>query len=163
MYNLGQYIPGETVIHRLDPRIKIATVFTLSILIPTYDIAMMISVALRLMPLLLEELARIRAAQAARGADLTAGRIADRVKAAAALPVPLVLSAIRRADELADAMEARGYQSAPHTSLREMRITAVDAAALMSIFASTLVLTFLHPLDLSALVESTQALTRLHH
>jgi len=277
MYNLGQYIPGETVIHRLDSRIKIASVFTLSILIfranpievfaisiflllvfaiasftwaqardalrslwffiiaifllhalfpeappspaallpglslaglyrglfviwqflclvlcgavltvttspeelvggiekllrplrylriPTYDIAMMISVALRLMPLLLEELARIRAAQAARGADLTAGRIADRVKAAAALPVPLVLSAIRRADELADAMEARGYQSAPRTSLREMRITAVDVAALMSVFALTVVLTFLHPLDLSTLVASTQALARLHH
>ncbi len=277
MYNLGQYIPGETVIHRLDPRIKIASVFTLSILIfranpvevfaisiflllvlaiasfswaqagdalrslwffiiaifllhalfpeapasptallpaltlaglyrglfviwqflclvlcgavltvttspeelvggiekllgplrylriPTYDIAMMISVALRLMPLLLEELARIRAAQASRGADLTAGRIADRVKAVAALPVPLVLSAIRRADELADAMEARGYQSAPRTSLREMRITAVDAAALMSVFALTVVLTFLHPLDFSTVAASTQALARLHH
>jgi energy-coupling factor transporter transmembrane protein EcfT len=97
--------------------------------IPSQDIAVMISMALRFMPMLLEEYDRLRMAQKARGADFTTGSLVLRIRALAALTVPLLLSAFRRADELALAMEARGYRRGPRTTLRELRLSGTDFAA----------------------------------
>ena len=96
----------------------------------------MISMALRFMPMLLEEYERLRMAQMARGADFTTGSLALRIRALAALTVPLLLSAFRRADELALAMEARGYRRGPRTTLRELKLSGMDFAAfaVMAVF-----------------------------
>lgn len=104
--------------------------------IPTQDIAVMVSMAMRFVPTLLEEFDRIRMAQAARGADVKTGALTQRVKTAAAMILPLMTSALRRADELAEAMEARGYHSGPRTTLRVLRISGTDYAAMscMAIF-----------------------------
>jgi energy-coupling factor transporter transmembrane protein EcfT len=97
--------------------------------VPSQEIAMMISMALRFMPMLLEEYDRLRVAQMARGADFTVGGVAARMRALRLLALPLMLSAFRRADELATAMEARGYRRGPRTMLRELRMTKADLAA----------------------------------
>jgi len=104
--------------------------------IPSQDLAVMIAMALRFMPMLLEEYDRIRMAQMARGADFTTGSLALRTRAVAALAVPLLLSAFRRADELAVAMEARGYRRGPRTTLRELAFSGCDlsAFAVMALF-----------------------------
>jgi energy-coupling factor transport system permease protein len=85
--------------------------------------------ALRFMPMLLEEYDRLRMAQMARGADFTTGSLALRTRAVSALAVPLLLSAFRRADELAVAMEARGYRRGPRTTLRELALSGCDMGA----------------------------------
>lgn len=105
--------------------------------IPSQDIAVMISMALRFMPTFIEEYDRLRTAQMARGADFTTGSLALRIKAVASFAVPLMLSAFRRADELALAMEARGYRRGPRTTLRELRLSGTDFAAfaVMAVFA----------------------------
>jgi energy-coupling factor transporter transmembrane protein EcfT len=104
--------------------------------IPSQDLAVMIAMALRFMPMLLEEYDRIRMAQMARGADFTTGSLALRTRAVAALAVPLLLSAFRRADELSVAMEARGYRRGPRTTLRELTFSGCDlgAFAVMAVF-----------------------------
>lgn len=98
--------------------------------IPTQDIAVMVSMALRFVPTLLEEFDRIRMAQTARGADVRTGPPAQRVKTAASMTLPLMMSALRRAEDLAEAMESRGYHSGPRTTLRVLRINGQDYAAL---------------------------------
>jgi energy-coupling factor transporter transmembrane protein EcfT len=104
--------------------------------IPAQEIAVMIAMALRFMPMLLEEYDRLRMAQMARGADFSTGGVALRVRAIALLTVPLLLSALRRADELVMAMEARGYRRGPRTTLRELKLTGTDftAFAVMAVF-----------------------------
>jgi energy-coupling factor transporter transmembrane protein EcfT len=97
--------------------------------IPSQEIAVMVAMAFRFMPMLLEEYERLRMAQMARGADFATGGITDRIRAVALLAVPLMLSAFRRADELIMAMEARGYRRGPRTSLHELRMTGTDLAA----------------------------------
>jgi energy-coupling factor transporter transmembrane protein EcfT len=97
--------------------------------IPSQDLAVMIAMALRFMPMLLEEYDRLRMAQMARGADFTTGSIALRTRAVTALAVPLLLSSFRRADELAVAMEARGYRRGPRTTLRELALSRRDLGA----------------------------------
>jgi energy-coupling factor transporter transmembrane protein EcfT len=97
--------------------------------IPSQDIAVMIAMAFRFMPMLLEEYDRIRTAQMARGADFTSGNLVLRTRAVAALAVPLLSSAFRRADDLALAMEARGYRRGPRTTLNELKLTGTDFAA----------------------------------
>ena len=108
--------------------------------LPTQDIAVMVSMALRFVPTLLEEFDRIRMAQSARGADLHTGKLTQRAKTTALMAIPLMMSAFRRADELAETMEARGYHRGPRTALRELRIDGQDFAALawMLIFIALL-------------------------
>lgn len=77
--------------------------------IPTYEIALILSIAIRFIPTILEELERIILAQKARGADLHSINLKRRVQQLMPLMVPLFVSAFRRADELALAMEAKGY------------------------------------------------------
>lgn len=78
--------------------------------VPAHEIAMMMSIALRFIPILLEETDKIMKAQMARGADFETGSIMKRAKAMIPILVPLFISAFRRADELAMAMEARCYR-----------------------------------------------------
>ena len=79
---------------------------------PVHELAMMMTIALRFIPTLIEETDKIMKAQAARGADFESGNLIKRVKALVPILVPLFLSAFKRADELALAMEARGYRGA---------------------------------------------------
>ncbi|MFA5422051.1 MAG: energy-coupling factor transporter transmembrane protein EcfT [Bacilli bacterium] len=76
---------------------------------PTHEIAMTISIALRFIPTLLDETMRIMNAQASRGVDFEHGRAKEKIKAILSLIVPLFMSAFQRSEELANAMEARGY------------------------------------------------------
>lgn len=78
--------------------------------VPAHEIAMMMSISLRFIPILLEETDKIMKAQMARGADFETGNILTRAKAMIPIMVPLFISAFRRAEELAMAMEARCYR-----------------------------------------------------
>lgn len=78
--------------------------------VPVHDIAMMMSIALRFIPILLEETDKIMKAQMARGADFESGGVIQKAKNMVPLLVPLFISAFRRANDLAMAMEARGYR-----------------------------------------------------
>ena len=78
--------------------------------VPAHEIAMMMSISLRFIPILLEETDKIMKAQTARGADFESGNIINRAKALVPIMVPLFISAFRRAEELAMAMEARCYR-----------------------------------------------------
>lgn len=106
--------------------------------IPSQDLAVMVAMALRFMPMLLEEYERLRMAQMARGGDFTTGSLVLRARAVQSLAVLLMLSAFRRADELAVAMEARGYRRGPRTTMRELLFSREDLAA--SAVMGTLVL-----------------------
>ncbi len=103
--------------------------------VPSHDIALMVSVALRFVPTLLEELERMREAQEARGADFRAGGPVGRLRKTATLVIPLILCTFRRADELALAMEGRGYHRGPRTYLRELHFTRTDCATLLAVAA----------------------------
>ena len=78
--------------------------------VPVHDFAMMMSIALRFIPTLIEETDKIMSAQKARGADFTSGGIVKRIKALLPVLIPLFISAFRRAEELATAMECRCYR-----------------------------------------------------
>lgn len=78
--------------------------------LPAHEIAMMMSISLRFIPILLEETDKIMKAQTARGADFESGNLIERAKSMIPIMVPLFISAFRRADELAMAMEARCYR-----------------------------------------------------
>lgn len=80
-----------------------------AIKVPSHEIAMMISIALRFIPTLIEETQRIMKAQASRGVDMEEGKLKEKVMAILSLIVPLFVSAFQHADDLANAMEARGY------------------------------------------------------
>lgn len=82
--------------------------------VPVHEIAMMMSIALRFIPILLEETDKIMKAQIARGADFESGNILKKAKSLIPLLVPLFISAFRRANDLATAMEARCYQGGEH-------------------------------------------------
>jgi len=77
--------------------------------VPTHDIAMMIALALRFIPTLIDEAERILKAQSSRGVDFENGKLKEKITAILSLIVPMFVSCFQRADELADAMEARGY------------------------------------------------------
>ena len=86
---------------------------------PVHEIAMTISLALRFIPTLLEETDRIMKAQASRGVDFQNGKFSEKIRAIISLIVPLFISALQRSEELANAMEARGYNpSAERTKFR---------------------------------------------
>lgn len=95
--------------------------------VPTHIIAMMISIALRFIPTLIEETQRIMNAQASRGVDLQNGSFKEKVMAILSLIVPLFVSAFDRADQLANAMEARGYEpNSPRTRYRKLKMIPAD-------------------------------------
>ena len=99
---------------------------------PVHELAMMMSIALRFIPTLIEETDKIMNAQKARGAMLDSGSLSDRVKAMVPILIPLFISAFRRADELAMAMECRCYRGGEgRTRLKVLRFGALDWAALV--------------------------------
>lgn len=105
-----------------------------SIGLPAHELAMMMTIALRFIPTLLEETDKIMKAQMARGADFESGNIINRAKSLVPLLVPLFINAFRRADELATAMEARCYRGGDNrTRLNELKFKRVDIAALGAI------------------------------
>ena len=97
---------------------------------PAHEVAMMTSIALRFIPTLGEEAKRITTAQAARGADFSEGGLLKRARAMLPILVPLTVGAFRRADELAEAMESRGYKGGEgRTRFRELRFGPRDILA----------------------------------
>ena len=104
---------------------------------PVHELAMMMSIALRFIPTLIEETDKIMNAQKARGAQLDTGKMTDRVKAL--VPIPLFISAFRRADELAMAMECRCYRGGDgRTRLKVLRCEKqdyIDLAVCIACFA----------------------------
>lgn len=98
--------------------------------IPVHEISMMIGIALRFIPILVEELNKIMKAQQARGADFEQGSVFRRLKNMVPIFVPMFVSAIRRANDLASAMEARCYQGGEgRTKLHPLNYTAADGIA----------------------------------
>lgn len=98
---------------------------------PVHELAMMMSIALRFIPTLIEETDKIMSAQKARGADFETGSILKRAKALVPILVPLFISAFRRADELATAMECRLYRGdVGRTRMRQLKVTQVDYGAI---------------------------------
>ena len=99
---------------------------------PTHEIAMTISIALRFIPTLLDETMRIMNAQASRGVDFEHGKIKEKIKAILSLIVPLFMSAFQRSEELANAMEARGYNPrAKRTRYRNLHWGISDTFSLI--------------------------------
>ena len=99
--------------------------------VPVHELAMMMSIALRFIPTLIEETDKIMSAQRARGADFESGNLLQRAKALIPLLVPLFVSAFRRADELATAMECRCYHGGEgRTKLHVLRYETRDYLAL---------------------------------
>ena len=98
--------------------------------LPVHELAMMMTIAMRFIPTLIEETDKIMAAQKSRGANLDTGKLMQRIKALVPVLVPLFVSAFRRADELALAMECRCYHGGEgRTKLKQMRFTYRDAVA----------------------------------
>ena len=106
--------------------------------IPVHELSMMMSIALRFIPTLIEETDKIMSAQRARGADFDTGNLIQKAKALIPLLVPLFISAFRRADELATAMECRCYHGGEgRTRLRQLKYKAADYVALFLFLAIT--------------------------
>ncbi|SET73629.1 energy-coupling factor transport system permease protein [Oceanobacillus limi] len=94
---------------------------------PVHELALMMSISLRFIPTLMQETEKISKAQASRGVDFRTGPFKERIKAVVPLLVPLFVSAFKRAEELAMAMEARGYQGGEGRSkLRQLKIETRD-------------------------------------
>jgi energy-coupling factor transport system permease protein len=108
--------------------------------VPAHELAMMMTIALRFIPTLLEETEKIMKAQMARGAVFDRGGALRRARALVPVLVPLFVSAFRRADELALAMEARCYRGGEkRTRMKELRFAPRDAAALAVTVAASVI------------------------
>ena len=108
---------------------------------PVHELAMMMSIALRFIPTLIEETDKIMNAQKARGAQLDTGKMTDRVKALVPVLIPLFISAFRRADELAMAMECRCYHGGEgRTRLKQLKFTSEDFRCMVVIIVALVVI-----------------------
>lgn len=110
--------------------------------VPAHELAMMMTIALRFIPTLIEETDKIMKAQQSRGADFTTGSVLARLRSMVPVLVPLFLSAFRRADELAMAMEARCYRGGVgRTQMKALRTSSIDyvAGAVLAILTAALV------------------------
>ncbi len=97
---------------------------------PVHELSMMMCIAMRFIPILMEETDKIMSAQKARGADFETGSLMDRAKALIPILVPLFISAFRRAEELGTAMECRCYQGGEgRTKLKHLHFTKLDFTA----------------------------------
>ena len=103
--------------------------------VPVHEIAMMMSIALRFIPILIEETDKIMKAQMARGADFESGNLLQKAKAMVPLLVPLFVSAFRRATDLAMAMEARCYHGGEgRTRMKPLKYSGADRIAYLILF-----------------------------
>ncbi len=111
---------------------------------PVHEVAMTISIALRFIPTLLDETDRIMKAQSSRGVDFKHGKLSSRLRAIISLIIPLFVSSFQRSEELADSMEARGYDpKAKRTRYRVLRFSLVDLAGFLlvgAILSATIVI-----------------------
>ena len=111
--------------------------------VPVHEFAMMMTIALRFIPTIIEETGKIMSAQKARGADFTSGSLMKRAKALIPVLIPLFISAFRRAGELATAMTCRCYRGGEgRTKLHELKFSAVDFICLgvVALFVAGIVL-----------------------
>lgn len=112
--------------------------------VPVSQLAMMLSIALRFIPTIMDEIQTIMDAQRARGMDFSAGNLFQRAKRLVPVMIPLFVSSFKRADDLALAMEARGYEpGAPRTSYRRLQWHMADNWALLTYVLLTVVLILL--------------------
>lgn len=112
--------------------------------VPAHELAMMMTIALRFIPTLLEETDRIIKAQTARGADFSSGNLLQRARNMLPILIPLFISAFRRADDLAIAMEARCYKGGEgRTRMHCLRYSANDGAAFTFAFVMLALMVFL--------------------
>lgn len=107
--------------------------------VPVHEISMMMSIALRFIPILMEETDKIMKAQIARGADFESGNLFQRAKALIPILVPLFISAFRRADDLAMAMEARCYHGGNRTQMKPLIYKRRDYLAYAVIWSYLLI------------------------
>ena len=111
--------------------------------VPVHEISMMMSIALRFIPILMEETDRIMKAQKARGADFDSGNLIQKAKSMIPLLVPLFISAFRRANDLAMAMEARCYRGGEgRTKMKPLRYEKRDRIAYVILAAYLVVMIF---------------------
>ena len=123
--------------------------------VPVHEVAMMMSIALRFIPILTEETDKIMRAQMARGADFESGNLIRKAKAMIPLLVPLFVSAFRRANDLAMAMEARCYRGgAGRTKMKPLRYGGRDYAAYLILVAFLAGVILLRRVDVIAVVEA---------
>lgn len=135
-YTTSPIVLTDGIEHLLNPFRRIG--------VPAHELAMMMTIALRFIPTLLEETDRIMKAQTARGANFTSGSLLQRGKNMIPLLVPLFVSAFRRADDLATAMEARCYRGGEgRTRMNELAYTSRDFIALGVVIVVTAVLAFM--------------------
>lgn len=132
-YTTSPIVLTDGIEHLLNPFRRIG--------VPAHELAMMMTIALRFIPTLLEETDRIMKAQTARGANFTSGSLWQRGKNMIPLLVPLFVSAFRRADDLATAMEARCYRGGEgRTRMNELSYTYRDGIAMTAVLLVTVVL-----------------------
>ncbi len=113
--------------------------------VPVHEISMMMSIALRFIPILLDETDKIMKAQTARGADFESGGLIQKAKNMVPLLVPLFISAFRRANDLAMAMEARGYHGGEgRTKMRPLVYQKNDKTAYLMMLVYLIVLFFVN-------------------
>lgn len=133
MYTTSPIVLTDGIEHLLNPFRRVG--------VPAHELAMMMTIALRFIPTLLEETDRIMKAQTARGANFTSGSIMQRGRNMIPLLVPLFVSAFRRADDLATAMEARCYRGGEgRTRMHELAYTFRDTIAMIVVIGLTAVL-----------------------
>lgn len=121
--------------------------------VPVHEFAMMMSIALKFIPTLIEETNKIISAQKARCADFDSGNIFRRIKALIPVLIPLFVSAIRRAEELADAMECRCYHGGEgRTKLKELKTRPMDFVLLSAATAVAVVVILLNSVGFSEVV-----------
>ncbi len=112
--------------------------------LPVHEIALMLSIALRFVPTLMDETEKIMNAQRARGVDFNDGNLIQKVKAIVPLLIPLFVSSFNRAEDLATAMEARGYRGGEGRSkYRKLKWANRDTLVLVVFAAATIILIFL--------------------
>lgn len=132
-YTTSPIVLTDGIEHSLNPFRRVG--------VPAHELAMMMTIALRFIPTLLEETDRIMKAQTARGANFTSGSIMQRGRNMIPLLVPLFVSAFRRADDLATAMEARCYRGGEgRTRMHELAYTFRDTIAMIVVIGLTAVL-----------------------
>ncbi|MEG0452856.1 MAG: energy-coupling factor transporter transmembrane component T [Coprobacillus sp.] len=101
---------------------------------PTHEVAMMISIALRFIPTLLEETQRIMKAQASRGVEFSEGNLKEKILSIVSLIIPLFISAFQRAEDLANAMESRNYNpEAKRTRYKQLHWKMADTLSLVCV------------------------------
>ena len=109
--------------------------------IPVHQLSMIMSIALRFIPTLMDELDKIILAQKSRGSEISSGSLMTRIKAFIPLMIPLFISAFQRADELAIAMEVRGYDAnVQRTSYRKLSWHKRDTLSLFSLIPIGMIL-----------------------